>query len=98
MNTNNIDLAKPDAAAEALAPKLEAGYKTFSAATWALRLWKWIVLPVGRIALGTLRGLWWLVKNGRWKMCETINQRDGWAIQEKSRRQHQAYSANRRYY
>ena len=64
MNTNDIDLSKPDAAAQKLAPELAAGYKTFSAATWALRLWKWVVRPVGRIAVGTLRGVWWLLKNG----------------------------------
>ena len=71
MNTDNIDLSKPDAAAQKLAPELAAGYKTFSAATWALRLWKWIVRPVGRIAVGTLRGVWWLLKNGQWKMVNT---------------------------
>ncbi|WP_019939687.1 hypothetical protein [Bordetella sp. FB-8] len=69
MNTDNIDLSKPDAAAQKLAPELAAGYKTFSAATWALRLWKWVVRPVGRIAVGTLRGVWWLLKNGQWKMA-----------------------------
>ena len=64
MNTvDNLDLSKPDAAAQKLAPTLEAGYKTFSAATWALRLWKWVVRPVGRIAVGTLRGVWWGLKN-----------------------------------
>lgn len=65
MNTvDNLDLSKPDAAAQKLAPALEAGYKTFSAATWALRLWKWVVRPVARIAVGTMRGVWWLLKNG----------------------------------